>query len=105
VIAGTHYGVHAVVAFAHAVQYDDGSIVGGGEPVFEPAITITTIEDDRTTDTGILLTSEAARRLADVLVTAADEVDGWVSRWPPPTTCPTGPRWPSLTDWLPSMTN
>jgi hypothetical protein len=51
--------------------------------VFEPPnISMLTIDDEdgRPTDTGITLTSDAARRLADVLVTAADEADGWSAR-------------------------
>jgi hypothetical protein len=83
VAAGTKYGADAVV-YAHGLQHDDGSIDDGTtDPVFDaPAISISTIGDDdgRQTDTGITLTSEAARRLADVLVTAADEVDGLSAR-------------------------
>jgi hypothetical protein len=64
------------------VQYDDGSIDGEAtDPVFSaPAISVSTIEDDGQTDTGITLTGDAARQLADVLVTTADEVDGWATR-------------------------
>jgi hypothetical protein len=47
-----------------------------------PHISVLTIDDEngRPTDIGITLTSVAARRLADVLVTAADEVDRWSAR-------------------------
>jgi hypothetical protein len=67
------------------VQHDNGSIDDGTtERVFDaPVISIDTIDDadDGTqTETGITLTSDAARRLADVLVTAADELDGWSTR-------------------------
>jgi hypothetical protein len=37
-------------------------------------------ENEVPTDTGINLTSAAARRLAHVLVTTADEADGWSAR-------------------------
>ncbi len=45
-------------------------------------VSVLTIDDElgRSTDIGLTLTGEAARRLADVLITAADEVDGWVQR-------------------------
>jgi hypothetical protein len=85
VVAGRRYGAHAVAVYAHAVQHDDGGIIDNGlsDPVFEPpGISMLTIDDEhgRLTDIGLTLTSAAARRLADVLVTAADEVDGWVQR-------------------------
>jgi hypothetical protein len=83
VVAGTRYGAHAVAVYAHAVQHDDGRIDDGTDPVFEaPSISVLTIdhEDGRPTDIGLTLTSSAARRLADVLFMAADEVDGWSAR-------------------------
>jgi len=82
VVAGTRYGADVAVC-AFAVQYDDGSIADGADQFFSaPGIYISTIdaEDGGQTETGISLTGEAARRLADVLVTAADEVDGWSAR-------------------------
>jgi hypothetical protein len=82
VVAGTMYGADVIV-FGHGVQHDDGSVIDNGQtdPVFEPpSISMSTIDGDRQTDTGITLTSEAARRLADVLVMAADEVDRWSTR-------------------------
>jgi hypothetical protein len=47
-----------------------------------PGISMLTIDDEhgRPTDIGLTLTSAAARRLADVLVTAADEIDRWSTR-------------------------
>jgi hypothetical protein len=85
VVAGRRYGAHAVAVYAHAVQHDDGAIIDNGlnDPVFEPpGISVLTIDDEhgRPTDIGLTLTREAARRLADVLVTAADEVDRWSAR-------------------------
>jgi hypothetical protein len=83
VVAGARYGAHAVAVYAHAVQHDDGRIDDGPDPVFEaPGISMLTIDDEdgRPTDIGLTLTSAAARRLADVLVTAADEVHGWSTR-------------------------
>jgi hypothetical protein len=78
--AGTKYSPDVVV-YGHGVQHDDGSIDDGTDPAFEPpSISMATVDCDRQTDTGITLTSEAARRLADVLVTAADEIDGWSKR-------------------------
>jgi hypothetical protein len=82
VAAGTKYGKDPVV-YASAVQHDDGSIADGTDEFFSaPDIYISTIDakDGGQTETGISLTGEAARRLADVLVTAADEVGGWVAR-------------------------
>ena len=83
VVAGTRFGAHAVAVYAHGVQHDDGRIDDGTDPVFEPPnISMLTIDDEdgRPTDIGLTLTSEAARRLADVLVTVADEADGWSAR-------------------------
>jgi len=85
VVAGRRYGAHAVAVYAHAVQHDDGAIIDNGltDPVFEPpGISMLTIDDEygRPTDIGLTLTSAAARLLADVLVTAADEADGWSAR-------------------------
>jgi hypothetical protein len=53
------------------------------DPLFEaPGISMLTIndQDGRPTDIGLTLTSAAARRLADVLVTAGDETRGWSAR-------------------------
>ena len=83
VVAGMRYGAHAVAVYAHAVQHDDGRIDHGPDPVFEaPGISMLTINDEHgcPTDIGLTLTSDAARSLADVLVTAADEVDLWATR-------------------------
>ena len=84
VVAGTRYGAHTVAVYAHAVQHDDATIHDGSDPILgPPRISFSTIndaEDGGQTDIGISLTSEAARRLADVLVTAADEADGWSAR-------------------------
>jgi len=82
VVAGTKYGAD-VVAYSHGVQRDDGSIEDGtGEFFSPPGVYISTIdaEDGVQTETGISLTGAAARRLADILITAADEVDGWSAR-------------------------
>jgi hypothetical protein len=82
VVAGTLYGDDVIVC-AHGVQHVDGTVIDNGQKdaVFEaPSISMLTIDGERKTETGITLTSEAARRLADVLVTAADEVDGWATR-------------------------
>jgi DNA repair ATPase RecN len=63
---------------------DAGFTIRGQHRVHRPTWTrfftdvITVGSKPRTPHDGITLTSEAARRLADVLVTAADEVDGWV---------------------------
>jgi hypothetical protein len=84
VLAGARYGAHAVAVYAHAVQHDDGRIDDGlADPVFvPPCISMLTIDDEdgRPTYIGVTLTSAAARRLADVHVSAADEVDGWATR-------------------------
>jgi hypothetical protein len=83
VLTGSSYGAHAVAAVAHGVQHDDGSIADGADEFFAPAvISLLTINDEHgwSTDIDIHLTSAAARRLADVLITAADEVDGWSAR-------------------------
>jgi hypothetical protein len=84
VVAGRRYGAHAVAVYAHAVQHDDGGIDNGSsDPVFEPpGISMLTIDDEhgRPTDIGLTLTGAAARSLADVLVTAADELDVWSTR-------------------------
>jgi hypothetical protein len=84
VTLGSCSAVHAVAVYAHAVQHDDGRIDNGSsDPVFEPpGISMLTIDDEhgRPTDIGVTLTGAAARRLADVLVTAADELDGWSAR-------------------------
>jgi hypothetical protein len=83
VVAGMRYGAHAVAVYAHAVQHDDGRIDDGTDPVFEPPnISMLTIDDEdgRPTDIGVSLSSAAARRLADVLVTAAEETEEWSTR-------------------------
>src|SRR6476620_3542943 len=81
VVAGTRFGAHAVAACALAIQHNDGRIDDGAtDPVFAaPIICLSTIDDEqgRRTDADISLTSGAARRLADALVAAADEIDGW----------------------------
>jgi hypothetical protein len=82
VVAGTKYSPHSLLVYAHGVQRDDGSIDDGTTDRFDaPAISLITVDEEgRQTDTGITLTGEAARQFADVLVTAADEADGWVAR-------------------------
>jgi len=65
---------------AASVQHSDGRIDDGAtDPVFAaPAIDLITIDEQgRRSDADISLTSAAARRLADVLIAAADEIDGW----------------------------
>jgi hypothetical protein len=83
VVAGTRFGAHAVAACALAIQHNDGRIDDGAtDPMFWcSAISLLTIDDEqgRPTDTVISLTSAAARRLADVLITAADEIDEWTN--------------------------
>lgn len=77
VAAGTKYGAQTAV-YAHGAQHDDESIEDGSGRFFDaPGISILTIDaqDGRQTDIGISLSSAAARQLADVLVTAADEAD------------------------------
>jgi hypothetical protein len=68
----------------HGVQHDDQAIDDGTtDLVFgPPGISMLTINDahGRPTDIDVTLTSSAARRLADVLVTAADEIDRWSTR-------------------------
>jgi hypothetical protein len=81
IVAGTRYGAHAVAAYARAIQHNDGRIDDGAtDPVFgAPTIDLSTIDEQgRRADTDISLTSDAARRLADVLITAADEIDAWL---------------------------
>ncbi|MGO8771500.1 MAG: hypothetical protein ACLQIK_01160 [Mycobacterium sp.] len=57
-----------------AIQFADGSIDDGDiEP---PSVAIL----DGDTDTGIQLNADQARKLASVLLAAADEVDGWAAR-------------------------
>jgi hypothetical protein len=83
VVAGRRYGAHAVAVVAHGVQHDDGRLADGTEEFFEAAaISLLTINDEHgwSTDIDVHLSSATARRLADVLVTAADEVDGWSAR-------------------------
>jgi hypothetical protein len=82
VVAGTKYGEDVAVC-ASGFQHDDGSIADGADEFYSaPDIRICTIDakDGGQKETGISLTGEAARRLADVLVTAADELDGWSAR-------------------------
>ena len=80
VAAGTRYGARTVAACARATQHSDSRIDDGAtDPVFAaPAIDLITIDEQgRRSDADTSLTSAAARRLADVLITAADEIDGW----------------------------
>ncbi len=82
VVAGTRYGAHTIAACALASQHSDGRIDDGAtDPVFAaPTIDLSTIDEQgRRTDADIRLTSAAARRLADVLITAADEIDEWTN--------------------------
>ena len=81
VVAGTKYGEDLLVE-ANGVQRDDGSIEDGSDEFFSPpSISIYTVSAEfGATAVGITLTGEAARRLADALVTAADEVDRWATR-------------------------
>jgi hypothetical protein len=84
VVAGARCGAHTVAAYAHGVQHNDGRIDDGAtDPMFwGSAISLLTIDDEqgRPTDAGISLSSAAARRLADVLVAASDQADGWSAR-------------------------
>ena len=73
------YSPKIVGVSTHAAQYDDGSIDDGANEA--PGISLDKGDDEGPRrDTGIWLSSEAARQLADVLVTAADEIDGWAAR-------------------------
>jgi hypothetical protein len=82
VVTGAKFGAHAVIVYAHGVQHDDGSIEDGTDEFFSaPGISILVMDKDgRKTQTDITLTGESARRLADVLVTGANEHDGWSAR-------------------------
>jgi hypothetical protein len=66
----------AIEVWADGVQHDDGRIDDGSEArVFgPPAVRVAGLswEDG--------MSSAAARHLADVLVMAADELDGWATR-------------------------
>ena len=82
VVAGTRFGAHTVAVYARGVQHNDGRIDDGAtDPVFAaPAIDLITIDEQgRRSDADISLTSDAARRLADALITAADEIDAWTN--------------------------
>jgi hypothetical protein len=83
IVADTRYGAHTVAAYARGVQHNDGRIDDGAtdDPVFAaPTIDLSTIDEQgRRADTDISLTSDAARRLADVLIAAADEIDAWTN--------------------------
>jgi|ERR1700682_3657756 hypothetical protein len=72
----------AVWVFSHGTQHDDGRIDDGTtDPVFRaPGISIDVLSQGWRTESGITLTGDTARRLADLLVMAADELDGWVTR-------------------------
>jgi hypothetical protein len=62
-----------------AIQHNDGRIDDGAiDPVFAaPTIDLMTIVAEcRPTDSGVSL---KALRLADVLITAADEIEGWTN--------------------------
>jgi hypothetical protein len=82
VVTGAKFDAHAVLVYAHGVQHDDGSIEDGADEFFSaPGISILVMDKDgRKTQTDITLTGESARRLADVLVTGANEHDGWSAR-------------------------
>jgi hypothetical protein len=73
------YGGPIVGVYAHAVQHDDGSIASGAtDPFFEPPhVSIALRGEHGRVDAGITVTAESARRLADTLVMAADELDRW----------------------------
>src|ERR1700682_4134480 len=65
----------SIKVWAHGVQHDDGRIDDGTrDPVFATGESVGGVfwED--------AISSETARRLADFLVMAADEVDGWATR-------------------------
>lgn len=68
-----------VVVQTAVVQRTDGSIVVE-DGLNAPVISIATGDDTGLTDSGVNVSSEQARRLAEVLVEAADELDGWVGR-------------------------
>ena len=71
-----------VSVFAAAVQWDDGHIEDGssGDTFDSPRVYVAEILSDGLRREGIPLSVEAARHLADVLVTAADEAEGWATR-------------------------
>jgi hypothetical protein len=73
------YGEPIVGVYAHGIQHDDGTIDDGTtDPVFKsPSISAQLRGAEGTTDSGITLSAEAFRKLADHLVMAADEADRW----------------------------
>ena len=66
-----HLG-ESIRVWAHGCQWDDGTVEKDG--IDAPGISVDGVVYDRS------LTSETARRLADLLVTAADELDGWAAK-------------------------
>jgi len=76
----SRYTPHIIGVWAHAAQFADGSI-DDGSIIEAPAISLDSDADGgRRADLGIWLSCAAARRLADALVMAADELDGWATR-------------------------
>lgn len=71
-----------VSVYAGGAQWDDGRIEDGTTDTYLEAPTVYTseIRKDGIRVDGLALSADAARRLADLLVMAADEVDGWVAR-------------------------
>ncbi len=76
-------GLRGFSVFASGFQFEDGRIDDGTDPAFSstgPCVYIGQICNDGARMQGDPLTADAARRLADLLATAADEVDGWATR-------------------------
>ncbi len=66
---------HDVKVWTHGIQFDDGGIDDGTGRVGEaPGISVDGVYWEKS------LSASMARQLADVLVTAADEIDAWVTR-------------------------
>ena|ERR1700738_4594777 len=76
-------GLRGFSVFASGFQFEDGRIDDGTDPAFSstgPCVYIGQICNDGARMQGDPLTADAARRLADLLAAAADEVDGWATR-------------------------
>jgi hypothetical protein len=67
----------SIRVWTHGCQYDDGHIddgTAGSPPSEAPGLSVDGVYWEKS------LNSATARQLADLLVTAADEIDGWVQR-------------------------